>query len=177
MNRRSMVEALLDRQRIYDQAVEKAHGVRIRQLDDSRIKAALTDEAGELNHELKSRWCWWKKTQEPEDRDKVLEELADVWHFALMVILRLTEPGSAGREAFINGVGTMSQYIPDTSPCEFLSCWTGHQLWLTATPTAFEGAGMMLSGLTQYCGFSLDDVYTAYIKKNEENFARIRRGY
>ena len=46
---------------------------------------ALLDEIGELNHELKAEWCWWKKTQAPVNREKVLGELADVAHFCLNI--------------------------------------------------------------------------------------------
>ena len=43
---------------------------------------AILDEIGELTHELKANWCWWKKTQAPVDNEKVLGELVDIWHFA-----------------------------------------------------------------------------------------------
>ena len=49
---------------------------------------ALFDELGELNHELKAKWCWWKKTQEPVDREKLLEEYVDCIHFGLCMILK-----------------------------------------------------------------------------------------
>ena len=88
MTNQEMVLDMLERQHKYDRAIEKAHGIQIRALGSDRLKAALLDEVGELNHAMKSRWCWWKKTQAPEDRDEVLEELADVWHFALMIILQ-----------------------------------------------------------------------------------------
>ena len=44
---------------------------------------AILDEIGELNHELKADWCWWKKSQKPVDRSRVLEEFVDVLHFCL----------------------------------------------------------------------------------------------
>jgi dimeric dUTPase (all-alpha-NTP-PPase superfamily) len=43
----------------------------------------ILDEVGELTHELKANWCWWKKTQPPVDEKKVLGELVDIWHFVL----------------------------------------------------------------------------------------------
>ena len=36
---------------------------------------------GELTHELKGDW--WKKSQKPVDRKRVLEELVDVYHFVM----------------------------------------------------------------------------------------------
>ena len=45
-----------------------------------KLQLAIIDELGELTHELKGNWCWWKKTQKPVDRKRVLEELVDVYH-------------------------------------------------------------------------------------------------
>ena len=34
---------------------------------------ASFDELGEVNHEMKAEWCYWKKSQEPVNRDKLKE--------------------------------------------------------------------------------------------------------
>lgn len=44
---------------------------------------AYFDEFGELSHELKSKWNWWKKINPKPFREKVLEEMSDVLHFYL----------------------------------------------------------------------------------------------
>lgn len=44
---------------------------------------AYFDEFGELSHELKSKWNWWKKINPKPFRAKVLEEMSDVLHFYL----------------------------------------------------------------------------------------------
>lgn len=48
-------------------------------LDVEKVRMALFDELGEVNHEMKAKWCYWKKSQKPVDRDKLKEELSDVW--------------------------------------------------------------------------------------------------
>lgn len=41
------------------------------------VEKALFDELGEVNHALKSDWCYWKKSEKPVDREEVKEELSD----------------------------------------------------------------------------------------------------
>ncbi len=57
-------------------------------MTSDKLQMAITDELGELTHELKGRWCWWKKSQKPVDRKRVLEELVDVYHFVMTWELR-----------------------------------------------------------------------------------------
>ena len=52
-------------------------------MTEEKLELAIIDELGELTHELKGDWCWWKKTQKPVDRKRVLEELVDVYHFVM----------------------------------------------------------------------------------------------
>ncbi len=70
---------------------------------------ALIVEAGELLQEV--NYKWWKDPK-PIDRDKILDEMADIFHFFLAACLRM--------------------------------------------------------------GFSADELYNAYCRKNEENFRRQR---
>ena len=44
---------------------------------------AYFDELGELTHELKSEWNWWKNNNENPKKEKVLEEMSDALHFYL----------------------------------------------------------------------------------------------
>ena len=34
---------------------------RLDKLDIRKVKCALRDELGEVNHEMKGDWCYWKK--------------------------------------------------------------------------------------------------------------------
>ena len=52
-------------------------------MTEEKLELAIIDELGELTHELKGNWCWWKKTQKPVDRKRELEELVDVYHFVM----------------------------------------------------------------------------------------------
>ena len=105
------LKELLEMQRVLDENIYTTHNV---EYDEEKTYLALIDEIGELNHELKAEWCWWKKTVKPVDREKVLEELVDVWHFALSIFYQNH-----------CGVGISKQtiqYFEDLELCELYLC-------------------------------------------------------
>ena len=77
-----MIETMLKKQDELNSAIMKEYGLAT--ISKEQIDLATLDEIGEFTHELKGDWCWWKKSQEPVDVDKVIEEYIDVVHFALM---------------------------------------------------------------------------------------------
>lgn len=76
-----MIETMLKKQSKLDESIMSAYG--LTEIDRENLDMAILDEIGELTHELKGEWCWWKKTQAPVDDEKVLGELVDIWHFVL----------------------------------------------------------------------------------------------
>lgn len=76
-----LIKEMLQMQAKLDEAIMKEYGLTC--IDEEKLRFAIIDEVGELTHELKGNWCWWKKTQAPVDRKKVLGELVDIWHFVL----------------------------------------------------------------------------------------------
>lgn len=126
-----------------------------------KLKMALLDELGELTHELKGNWCWWKKTQKEVDRAKVLEELVDVWHFAMTIHIHF------------NGVKInklrMEYYL---------------DLDIPSLPGVFREVVKcdcdilyILTILNKHLNFTMDDIYNAYIAKNKVNYERLNSGY
>ena len=77
-----MIETMLKKQDELNSAIMKEFGLTT--ISKEQIDLATLDEIGEFTHELKGDWCWWKKSQEPVNRNKALEELADVFHFVLI---------------------------------------------------------------------------------------------
>ena len=75
------LEKLLENQRKLDKRFKEKMG--FDKIDTSLIKIAYLDEVGELIHELKPLWCYWKKDNKPVNKRRVLEELSDCLHFAL----------------------------------------------------------------------------------------------
>ena len=127
--------------------------------DMNRWKTAILDELGELTHELKGRWCWWKKTQKPVDDKKVLEELVDVWHFVL---------------SFYYNQYRGRKY--DSSYERIIREKDVTYTELIATLLCVPSLEIMVV-LTEHLGFTVDQVYDAYIEKNQENYKRLERGY
>ena len=72
---------LRERQQMLDEKFKEK--MNIESLDPKLIKVAYLDEVGELIHELKPLWCYWKKNNKEVNKRRVLEELSDCLHFAL----------------------------------------------------------------------------------------------
>ena len=135
-------------------------------ITEEKLQLAIIDELGELTHELKGDWCWWKKTQPPVDRKRVLEELVDIWHFVMTWELMRNPYGVknilSSYDFYIKIFeemtdGKLNGFIMNVSFCDNK---LGHLLELTAK-----------------LDFTLDEVYQEYINKNKENYDRLARGY
>lgn len=63
-----LIKEMLQMQAKLDKAIMDEYG--LEKLDEENLRMAILDEVGELTHELKGEWCWWKKTQAPVDEKK-----------------------------------------------------------------------------------------------------------
>lgn len=130
--------------------------------DRERTIFALIDEIGEMVHELKGNWCWWKATQKEVDMMKVLEELVDCWHFAL----------SLDNDSNMLCDDEAVEILPHI-PFSPVHCVTR----VMRSASLKESTTKWLYKFTTTMGFTMTDIYTGYIAKNKENYARIERGY
>lgn len=127
-------------------------------------RLAILDELGELNHELKAEWCWWKQSQKPVDRDKVLGELVDVLHFVLSWQIaekdqrNISPTADARRYYELDGRYTLLEMAQGLADCRW-------------SPVGYFMA--VMRGLD----FDLPEVYEAYKKKNAVNHRRQNSGY
>ena len=133
---------------------------------------ALFDELGELNHELKAKWCWWKKTQKPVDREKLLEEYVDCIHFGLCMILK--RKGNLEQDVAQIEEGYYTHIYHDIIYCD--------NIYLYFVQIVNPGCTAInrfinLLGLGYSLGFTFDTIYKAYIKKNKVNHERLKEGY
>lgn len=131
-------------------------------------KFAIIDEIGELNHELKAKWCWWKESQEPVNQENLLMELVDVWHFCLSFTNNRTNFD-------VNELANSIAYdhLEEYTPIEFLNKFNRFAYGMPQMKETFE----WLIGVGNKFGFTFDRVYEAYKKKNEENNARAKSNY
>lgn len=63
-----LIKEMLQMQEKLDEAIMSAY--RLTEINKENLRMAILDEVGELTHELKGEWCWWKKTQAPVDEKK-----------------------------------------------------------------------------------------------------------
>ena len=82
---------LIKRQIALDKKFKEKMG--LEKLNPNLIKIAYLDEVGELIHELKPLWCYWKKNNKEVNKRRVLEELSDCLHFALSYEINKTKDG------------------------------------------------------------------------------------
>lgn len=152
------INEMLKMQKAYDQSVYAAKDVHPTM---EQKYLALIDEIGELTHELKPTWCWWKIHVGEVDRAKVLEELIDCWHFAL----------SIWNEIVCTDFGALSDYdaykkVGINMLIERIIC--------------YEYSNMIIDyiiALSLKLEFTIDEVFEEYKRKNKINFERLENGY
>ena len=163
-----LIEEMLQMQAKLDEAIMKEYG--LTEIDQAKLNLAILDEVGELTHELKANWCWWKKTQAPVDNDKVLGELADIWHFALSYQNHFDYgmQGIINRCMFLRNIKKHLDLLKDKD----------YELSeIFSDLVVFEYKLERLIAITEYLGFSIEDVYKAYCDKNKVNYQRLKEGY
>lgn len=155
-----MLRDMINRQKRLDIAM---YGSNNAEYSQDNTYLALIDEIGELNHELKAEWCWWKKTQAPVNREKVLGELADVAHFCLNIFYH--EYQMIDEEIESNASFKAKTFDTIYFYKKLIDAYYDHRI--------LEN----LLALTFKLGFTLEELYEAYKTKNEINYQRIASGY
>lgn len=162
-----LIKEMLQKQAELDKSIMSAYG--LTEIDEENLRMAILDEVGELTHELKGEWCWWKKTQAPVDDEKVLGELVDVWHFVLSY-----------QNNFRSGtLRTESQIIVNAKVYlrEMKDTLKGIASMLAGLPNTSISKLEKLIAITEYLGFTIEQVYGAYCGKNKVNYQRLKEGY
>lgn len=157
MNKLNEISIMQDK---LDEEILKVHEC---QFDLERSKLALIDELGETNHENKANWCWWKFTQEPVNKSKLLEELVDCWHFAMSIYNHTRTYMDIKRNIKSYEVEKYQRY-----ELSKLIAWV-----ILKT----ENILAIMIAITNKLGFTIDEIYTAYVAKNRVNYERLKNGY
>ena len=127
------------------------------------MKIALFVELGELMNEFPTKFKHWKSSAK-DDREKGLEEYVDCLHFALSLTNYSMNRGkwkvneSWEYEAHNHNVLSLFD--------ELNGCVT-----YIKEPLSF------LFAIGNKLGFTWDEIYHDYTKKNEINYQRLRSGY
>ena len=165
MTSTEMIKDMLERQKKHDAEVFKKH--HITSVSRQQLKSALFDELGELMHAQKGDWCWWKFTQEPVDVAKVFEEYVDVLHFALM--FEITYGYCSYQNEDIERNYRMIKWDSDLGRAFVYSC--------VICRTKDDDVLAYVIALGLHMGFSLEQIYKEYVRKNEINKERLANGY
>ena len=82
MGKKTILDALLRQRELQDKLEYKP--------TRGELVVALIAELGEVLNAGKGAWAWWKRDGKPfdTDKDKLVDELADMLHFALAIILK-----------------------------------------------------------------------------------------
>ena len=107
----NLIKEMLKKQAELDKSIMSAYG--LNEIDEENLRMAILDEVGELTHELKGDWCWWKKTQAPVDKEtpkKPLDVCTPVVKWGLCPVCKgeLNKLGSKPNRVFSN-----QKYCPD----------------------------------------------------------------
>lgn len=164
-----LIKEMLHKQAELDKSIMSAYG--LTEIDEENLRMAILDEVGELTHELKGDWCWWKKTQAPVDMRKVLGELIDVWHF----ILSYQNHFNGGENGILNAL----MFIRNSDNIFKLLMTNEYKLSETLTDLATWNIHKMerLIAISEYLGFTIEQVYECYCDKNKINYQRLESGY
>lgn len=164
-----LIKEMLQMQAKLDEAIMKEYG--LDEIDEEKLNMAILDEVGELTHELKANWCWWKKSQAPVDNEKVLGELVDIWHFILSWQNHFMR-GEEGLRKEKVMVENIKQYVWGMKNIKKEFGYV-----LTDLPSFTDSRVEALIAITEYLGFTIERVYEAYCDKNKINYQRLKEGY
>lgn len=169
MTSTELIKDMLQMQSKLDEAIMNEYG--LTEINKENLKMAILDEVGELTHELKANWCWWKKTQAPVDDKKVLGELVDIWHF----VLSYQNHFNGGENGILNAL------IFEKTSDNILNLLMTYEYKLSETLTDLATWNIhkmeRLIAITEYLGFTVEQVYDAYCEKNKINYQRLKEGY
>lgn len=164
-----LIKEMLQMQEKLDEAIMKEYG--LNEIDEENLRMAILDEVGELTHELKANWCWWKKTQAPVDKQKVLGELVDIWHF----VLSYQNHFNFGEEARLS---YLNEEELSNGMLKRLRTKKSNLSKVLTRLVIFESSIIpVLIAITEYLGFTIEQVYNAYCDKNKINYQRLKEGY
>lgn len=164
-----LIKEMLQMQAKIDEAIMNEYG--LNEIDEENLRMAILDEVGELIHELKGDWCWWKKKQPPVDMGKVLGELVDVCHFVLSYQNHFND----GENGILNAL------LFEGNSDNILNLLMTNKYKLSETLTDLATLNIhkveRLIAITEYLGFTIEQVYDAYCDKNKVNYQRLKEGY
>ena len=164
---------LYEKQAVLDKHILDKHNIKMskEELLDNTILALLV-EIGELANTTRCFKHW--STKGMMDKEIVLDELADVWHFYLSIG---NQVGFKKEDMFVyHSTKALRDDKMATLAIEFTRLLTtGGMIGMDLE--WYSTYGFRLECLAELLGFTNEEVEQAYLKKHEENYKRQREGY
>lgn len=157
---------LFEMQKQLDSHIKKKHGLEQVDLFDKKVLALLV-ELGELANETRSFKFW--STKAPSSKEIILEEYVDGVHFILSLglikdyqkdyyeIIEETELDVT--KQFLNVYENMMRFSKKSTEAHYKKLFS-----------SYLHLGKLL-------GFSEEEIFHAYVSKNEVNYLRQKQGY
>ncbi len=148
---------------------------------------ALVDEIGEVNHELKKLWCYWRESQPKVDREKLLEELADCLHFAMSYYINESLPYSVinyahTSEALEDWIKNLAfDIVTELEPNPYFNSFSLQKYrdeveHIISFRSAID-LPLGVFAISKLCRYTFDDLIKAYKEKNKTNWERLGNNY
>lgn len=157
---------LFEMQEQLDTHIEKQHGLESADLFDKKILALLV-ELGELANERRSFKFW--STKAPSSKEVILEEYVDGVHFILSLGII---------KGYIKGEYHIIDETENDITNQFLAVY--NTIMVFSKEASLENYKELVSAylyLGNLLGFSEEEIFNAYVSKNEVNYLRQKQGY
>lgn len=149
-----------------DAHIQKKHGLEDVNLFDKKMLALIV-ELGELANETRCFKFWSNKA--PSDRETILEEYVDGVHFILSVGIIKSFQRDSYELLEEKELDLTNQFLHvNENAMKFLN---------EQTETAYEQLFSSYIKLGSLLGFSEEEIFEAYVSKNEVNYLRQQQGY
>ncbi|OZV10767.1 hypothetical protein CIW83_18280 [Tissierella sp. P1] len=172
------LEKLYKMQSELDNYIIKNRNITISEAEllDKTILALLV-EVGELANATRCFKHW--STKGPESKERLLEELADIWHFYLSIG---NQTGKRFETITIISMEKVVEVIQKNESCFNLNrneliVKTLLEIYGNITENKYESTGKAIRVIGWLLDFTDEEVEQAYVKKHEENYRRQAEGY
>ena len=158
------IEKMFQAQKVLDEHINENHE-NIENRLEKKILAMLV-EVGECANEWRG-FKFWSNDQQPR-KEKLLEELVDVWHFVL----------SIGNDIGFNNYKKIKANRIDSTLCDFNNLYLFiMDFYVQPSLHQYQWLFIQLIDLSLSLGFTLEEIEEAYYKKNKINHERQENGY
>lgn len=140
----------------------------LKSISEEQISLALLCEVGEFISETKQDWCWWMKNPPAVDESKKLGELVDIWSLVLTDV-------AINRHGLLPSRLSWIDECIDVQKNFYRDCGLTRGLAELASYRSLRLEKII--ALSELLGYSLEQIYTEYMKKNAINMERLKNGY